>query len=447
MNPAFRALPLILGVALLGAACSNPTVDPSSTFTVKGVAMTASMQAIPNADVRLFRYYDQLHLLQPSTEDLFRCATGDCSQNDVGLEFAVVKTAKTGMDGSFSIQVLGSEIAAKNGRTDEQGKVEVSNLVVLVLDPADTQKRTGVYSFSHLFDQTDKVWDSGAMALWKADATADVSTAASSGLVSLSWNKLPRSAGSMVKNLYEVDLGTNSARLFVRCREGVGTPGQAVVEGGCEESGGKLSVRVSAYSLYSYYSDGGSFTAYVAGDGVDFRYRTIVTVPVVLPDPRPTRETRGVEGAWAVSGTSEQALLGTAALDNNPSSRVTITPNAEAIYVKFSGPIRVTDAGLLNSVVKDATDACVIVEFATTAAVDVTAAKAVQWTTTGRFCGATGAPNEMAAVMSFDTTASDGQDGAWMRFRLADDANVAGSHSPVFQQIGEIAIYKKRGTM
>jgi hypothetical protein len=34
-----------------------------------------------------------------------------------------------------------------------------------------------------------------------------------------------------------------------------------------------------------------------------------------------------------------------------------------------------------------------------------------------------------------------------MRFRLADDANVAGSHSPVFQQIGEIAIYKKRGTM
>lgn len=447
MRNVVRSLPWFALVATLGTACSNPTVDPSSTFTVKGTALSASMAPLGNAEVRLFRYYDTLHLLEPSVNDLFRCSSGDCSFNDLGLEFAVVKGTQTGMDGSFQIQVTGADIAAKNGVTDAQGKVEVSNLVVLVVDPADPAHRAGIFTFSHLFDQTDKVWDSGPMALWNADAKADTASAGTSGLVTLSWNKLTHNANSTVKNLYELDVGTATTRWIVHCREGLGTAGHAIVDGGCDEQNGKLVVGISAYSLYSYYSDGGSFTGYVAGEGVDFRYRTTMVIPALLPDPRTNRESRGVAGIWAVSDMAQQDLLNTAAVDNNPSTRVTINPNATAIYVKFSGNVTVTDAGLLNSVVQNATDACVAVEFTTFDAADVAAAKQAQWITTGRFCGATGAPNEMAAVMSFDTSTFDGQNGTWMRFVVSDDANVVGTHSPVFQQIGEIAIYKKKGTM
>jgi hypothetical protein len=50
----------------------------------------------------------------------------------------------------------------------------------------------------------------------------------------------------------------------------------------------------------------------------------------------------------------------------------------------------------------------------------------------------------MAAVLSYDTTTSDGKLGAWMRYRIAKDANETAQASPVFQSVGEVAIYKKK---
>lgn len=438
--------PMTAALALLASACTNPTVNPDSTFTVKGTALNAAGQPLANADVRLVRFFDELKLLQPTIDDLFRCGSTDCSYPDIGLEIGMVRSVKTDATGAFSIEVKGSEIAAKGGITDAQGKVEVSNLVTVVFDPSDAMKRAGVLSFDHLFQQTDKEWGVGSLRLWDSAATADVANSALSGLVKFTWKKLDRDTSPNIKNLYRVDVGgANSARFIARCREG-----EVLIEGGCDtnpQDQTELFTTISAYSLYAYYSDNGDFDAYVTATGVDFRYRSKFVVPAPIPNPMNNREGVGIDGIWAVSSAGNQALKNTKADDGNTTTRETINGQAKEIYVHFSTAEYVTDAGLLNSVVKDAHTACVVVEFSTNGQTTIDGAKGLptsEWTATGKFCGSVGAPNEMAALMSFDTTSSDGRLGAWMRYRVIADANENPSATPFFQQVGEVAIYRKR---
>jgi hypothetical protein len=453
MSHRLHPLKLVAPVALaaLAAACGNPTIDPSSTFTVNGQALNADGAPLANAEVRVVRFYDRLKLLQPTVDDLFECQTADCAAArgyaELGLELGVVGRLRTAADGRFELKLTGAQIQAAGGITDAQGKVEGSNLVVVVVDPVDPKARAGVFSFDNTFTDTDPVWTVADLKLWKSDATADLASAATSGLVRLSWNKLPRRAGSTINNIYRVELGGDADRLVARCVEGVGTPGQAIVEGGCDEVGGKLTFAISAYSLYSFYSTRGAFTAYVTGDGSASRFRSGFVVPMTLPDPSARRDKVGFAGLWAVGDTFEQSLLATAAVDGNASTRVTISGRATAIYGKFQQLVAVTDAGLLNSIVKDAAGTCVSVEFTTNNATDLAAAKLLppgEWMTAGRFCGATGSPVEMAAVLGFDTSASDGRVGAWIRYRLFDDANVASIANPEIREIGEVAVFKKR---
>lgn len=451
-------LALVTAVAALGAACSNPTVDPASTFAISGKALKADGTALAGTQVKLVRYFDKLKLLRPTVDALFDCAQADCSNPNVALELGVVKTVDTGADGAFDFEVTGADIAAQSGITDEQGKVEVSNLVLVVVDPSDPAKKAGVYTFDKLFQQSDKSWGAGNLKLWDSAATADAGSALDTGLVRFSWKAPPVPMGSNVKNLYRVDAGgESSARLNVYCRDNVTVAGNdsKFTEGGCDTDGmGKLFFDVSLYALYVYYSDNGAFSGYVSADGVDFRYRSRFTVIVpTLPDPRPRRENVAVAGIWAVSsdtmGQGEQSLLGGAAVDGNRSTKADISPSAKAIYVLFNQAVYVSDAGLFNAVVSDAAGACVVVEFSSNGTTQLGTAKTLpssDWSVAGRFCGATAGPTEMTAVLGFDSSAtqSPGRIGQWLRFRLQDDANVEGTVSPTFSGIHEIGLFGRK---
>jgi len=441
---------MVLALALTGVACSNPTVDPNSTFTIHGKALAADGAPLANTDVKIVRYYDKLHLVVPTIDALFAC-TGSCNDDGLNLELAVVTTLKTGADGSFSGTVTGNDIKATNGITDAQGKVEVSSLLAVVLDPTDANRKAGVYSFEKLFEQADKDWSTGDMKLWNADAKADATNALTNGLVRFSWKAPPSTA---VDNFYRVEAkGSSSARLVVNCRDrGVGSK---VAEGGCDSDGaGSFFFDISLYALYNFYSDNGVFDAYVGAIGADFRYRAKLRIIVpVLPDPAPTRLPVAIGGIWAVSndtvsGQGEQNLVGGPAVDGNRATPASLTPNATSIYVLFNQAVFVSDAGLINAVVAEAKGACVNVEFSSDGTSEIGSVKmsGTTWETVGRFCGATASATEMTAILGFDSTAtaSPGRLGHWMRFKLIDDANVSGAVSPTFSAVGEIVVYGKK---
>jgi hypothetical protein len=449
MKRTIRAVTLVIATAALATACTNPTVDPSSTFSVNGTALSAEGQPLASADVKLVRFFDPDKLLEPTLDDLFACNGDDCDLSDLGLEIGVVKTAKTDAQGKFSFEVKGADIAARSGVTDEQGKVEVSNLVVVVFDPSDATKKAGVASFDHLFQQTDKDWGVGSLKLWDSAAEADVASSNTSGLVYFNWKKLTGDVSNTVKTLYRLDLGgQQSLTLVIRCREGM-----EVVEGGCASATdpAKLTTAVSAYSIYNFYSDGGTFSAYLTVSGVDFRYRSAFRALPPVQNPSANRDPVGLAGIWAVTDTMNQSLFFDPpgpAHDGNVRTRATIMlANARAIYVKFSALEFFSDAGLLNSLVEQAGSACVVVEFSGNGVESIDDAKrlgADQWEAGGKFCGSTGAKNEMAALLSYDTTNSRGKTGAWMRYRLIADANEDAGATPAFKEIGEVAIYKKK---
>ncbi len=436
MNRAHQIAPLALAVSMLAVACTNPTVDPASTFTARGVAQDASGQALANAEVRLVRYFHPGKLLRPSVDDLFECSSASCGYDEVDLEIGIVKTTQTDMSGRFEMSFLGEDIAAKGGITDMTGKVEGSNLVLVVIDPSDTAKQAGVFTQDFVFQQADKSWDPGNMRMWEAGADADVSAAVTAGLVNFSWNRIARPAGSTVSNVYRLDVRGGGNRLVLRCQEGVNT----IEAGGCTADGDKLQYSVSAFSIFAFYSDaGGAFSGYIQGDGVDLRYRSKFTVSGTIPDPSANRDPIGIEGIWAVTPTANQSLNGTRATDGDTKTREDINGQSTEIYVKLPAGSLVTDAGVLNALVKEASSACIVVEFNTTSFNDVDGAKAGQtgWSSKGKFCGGQGAKNEMSALVSFDTTASMGEVAAWMRFRVEG----AGAH---FQSVGELAVYKKK---
>lgn len=433
------ALAILAGV--ISPAC-NPTVDPEATFTAKGDVVDESGQPLAGAEVRLIKYSSDLNLFAPSVETLF--AENPSSDPDIGLHVDVVQVVRTDMSGHFEMVFLGKDIQAENGIMTSDGRVEVATTVVVVRDPRDTMKQAGVYSYAHVYQDSDRIWEQPArMDLWSSDATADTSRAAESGLVALSWKRLERMRTSGVRNAYRVDIfGTNTPRLIIRCNEGT------LAEGGCEPDPSdttRLTRSVSAFSIYSYYSDAnGMFHAYVQASGADFRYVSGFTVTAPIPDVRDRRQPAGIEGVWAVGTGADQALLGTAATDNNPSTRVEITNGADAIYVKL--PLsEITDAGLLNALIDDAAEGCVVLELSVDVFSDIASAKASRadaWRSKGKFCGETGAKGEVSALAGFSTSSQEAVSAAWMRLRLEPDGGMGSGLA--FRAIGEVAVYKRK---
>lgn len=433
---------LLLSALSLATACGNPAVDPDATFTAKGTVQNELGQPLNGAEVRLIKYSSDLQLLAPTVDELF--SDSPRGDNEVGLDVSVVKTITTGADGTFSMTFTGADIAAPGGYTTGEGLVEVATVVLVVRDPADPLKRAGVYTYPKLFMQSDKEWGAGTMKLLASEAIADTSIANINGLVKLSWKKIPQGS-SMVRNTYRVTIGApdnTSPRLIIRCNEG-----NDVVDGQCTqdpENPAKVSRFISAYSLYRYYSSGGMFAAYLEANSPDYRFVSKFAVPAPVPNNTGDRTDVGIEGLWAVSTSADQPLLNTPATDGNPDTRVAITiPNATAIYAKLT-PALVSDAGVLNTVLRNAENGCVILEFSVTAFPDLAGAKgssAAMWVKKGKFCGENGAKDEISALAGFDTTGSDGVVAAWMRVRA--EADGAGSN-PYFQAIGEVAVLKKR---
>lgn len=432
----------MVAVALAGlaTACGNPAVDPDATFTAKGEVVDAAGQPLANAEVRLVKYWSAANLLAPVTEDLF--AETPRGEPDLGLGVAVVQSVRTDASGKYEMTFQGRDIASPNGYTTAEGLVEVATAVVVVRDPADDSKQSGVYTYPKLYMQADKIWDAGKLNLWNAEAVADVSDALVSGQIELKWKKIERGS-SMVKNVYRVWIQgerQNTARLVIGCNQG------AEVMGGCAEDpqdGTKLVRHVSAYSVGAFYSDNdGRFAAYLQGNSPDYRYVARFRVEAPVPNIRDTRDPVAIEEVWAVGSLTDQRLSG-AAIDGDPKTREAITNNATAIYAKLSLGL-ITDAGLLNSLVKEANKGCLVLEFSVSAFSSIGDAKgsrADQWETKGRFCGENGGRDEMSALASFDTTSSDGVVAAWMRIRAVPDGMAAGMQ---FESVGEVAVFRKK---
>lgn len=446
MKPIRKLAPLVVGLSVMSVACTNETLDPASTFSVEGKALTADGQAISGAEIRLIRYFHRTKLFVPSVDQMFDCTAADCDIDDFDLELGLVRKTTSDMDGRFEIEVLGEDIIAKTGITDTTGKKEGSNLVVIVVDPDDPDKDAGVFSYATTFSQGDKLWGAGNMKMWDSDAKADVSTSATTGRVGLSWKKIVRPANSTVSQRYRVEIRGQGRRLILRCDENVtgNSADETRALGGCVSAGDRLETTVSAFTVWTYYADNGMFTAYVRGDGVDFRYREKLTVTAPLPDPTMGRDPVLAQGIWAVAGVDEQELTNSKATDGDITTRESIRNQATQIYVKLA-PGDVTDAGLLNSLVSDGYKACVTIEFhgSTFPTLADARAAAMDWVQKGKFCGGGGADNETSALVSFDTTMSDGERAGWMRFVAVPDGGLSAS-TPHFQAIGEVAVFKKK---
>lgn len=430
-------LPLLTLVGL-SAACGNPAIDPNQTYTATGQVLDASGQPIQGAEVELLKYWSNSRRLEPSIERLF---SEDPTRNPpASLGIEVVETVRTDMDGRYTISVLGERLAQPGGYRTGEGLVEVATSVVVVKDPNDASGRTGVATYPFEYMRAAFRWDAGALQLWDSGAEADVSSAARDGLVRLRWRKIDR-AGSSVRNTYRLWVGNDAGRaLVLGCSEG------AAVQGGCAEDPQdpqKLVRSISAYSLRNFYSNpDGSFQAFVIARGAQYRFASRFFVQPI-PDLTDTRDAIPTEGVWAVGTGPDELLTGTAALDGDPATRAEITNGATAIYVKLPLSV-VTDAGVLNALVSDAAEGCLVLEFSDTVFSDIDAAKASSdgaWTAAGKFCGETGGPDEVSALAGFDTTASEGKAAGWMRVRAEADGMGA---QPRFQAVGEVALFQAR---
>lgn len=430
---------------LLASACSNPTVDPAAVFAVEGKVTDADGQPLQGAEVRLIKYYSDLNVFHPSAEILFSDAK---DYKDDVITIQEVHKATTDADGRYEIEATGAELANPDGVMTAMGFVEVANTIVVVRDPSDTRGEAGVYTYKFVFQQATKIINNGTLDLWKAEAQADTGSALTTGQIEFKWNKLANpTSNSEVSNIYRMTISgeaTPTSTMIVRCNDSV----SGDVQGGCDEhptETGKLRRTVSAFSVAAFYSDpNGAFVAYIEGNGANNRYRAKFQVTAPVVNILDTRDQVDIDGIWAVGVGADQSLKGTAADDGDPATRETINNSATAIYVKLASPVPVTDGGILNTLLQDAAKSCVIVEFTVDSYTDIAAAKqnadSSSWTRKGKFCGENGARNEISALASFDTTASDGVTAAWMRLKAEPDGSGA---NPAFRAVGEVGVYRK----
>ena len=425
----------------LATACGNPAIDPNAIYQAQGKALDAEGQPMVGAKVRMLKYWSDSRLLAPTTEQIFM----DTPSGDEGLGFHIelVKEVETDMSGSFTFEVQGSEIAAEGGYTTAGGLVEGASIIIVVRDATDALRRSGTYTHKQVFTRNNAGILIGDLPQWKSGAVADLSQAATTGLVKLSWATVVRTnPNSELKNQYRLSVegeSGNTPRLIIRCREGT------VVEGGCSRDpmdNDKLVRYLSAFSLAAFYADAnGRIAAFVQADADRYRHVARFEVAEPLPDLTTERDPVGLDGLWAVGMGGEQNLLGTRADDGDPKTRepIDVAGGADEIYAKLV-PARVTDAGLLNSLVANASDACLVLEFSVTdytTLADAKASASANWEAKGKFCGENGARNEMSALVSFDTTGSDAVVAAWMRLRAVKD----GVGTPAIDAVGEVAVY------
>ena len=432
-------LPLLAFTAGLAMACTNPTIDPESTFYAEGRAVTADGDPLVGAEVKVVRYFHPAKLLRPDVDDLFDCDAVDCGYPGLDLEVGLVSKTTTDMEGRFSMDFKGADIAGQSGVMDDMGLVEGSNVVIVVKDPNDMLGNAGVFTNDYTYQQTDKTWDPGELNLWNANAVADVSNAGMSGNVNFAWNRSTAAGTASVDTTYRVEVRGGGSRLVQRCFDGENS-----TLGGCNEEAmsDRLSLDVSAFSLYTFYSDMGNFAAYVQGNGREMNWRTAFTVQGVFENPAMNREPIMTSGVWAITESGAEAIDGSAATDGLPSTRLSLMSPAQAVYVELPLGSLVTDAGLLNSVVSNSYSACIVLEFSSRAYDSVGSAQMSgdgDWVQEGRFCGGNGGSDEVSALVSFDTSASMGQVASWMRFRVENTQ--MSMVAPLITDIGEVAVY------
>jgi hypothetical protein len=408
-------------------ACDNPTVDPAADVTAWGEVMDTFDRPLSGAEVRLVKYWSDTNARRPTAEQVFADDPGRAA--DEGLQLELVATTRASRRGRFEFRLSGSDIAQPGGRVDERGRVEVADTVIAVRDPADPLGRSGAYTYGHTYQQTDLDWDAGRLRLWDADGRVEVAGPD----VELSWRAVePRERGEDDAYRVVIEPPSGGRRLVLGC--------SARSDGRCTRSSDIVRLRVSAATLDRYYtSPGGDFSAWVQADGRD--HRAVAELRGGRIDSDPGREPAVFEGVWAAGDAGEEDLLGSAAVDGDPTTRARVSGRVTEVYVKLR-PTVITDAGLLGAYLSGAADGCVEVEFTGTSYADVITARTsadIDWQPRGRFCGENGGPGEVSALVSF--AGEGGVTFAWMRLR-AVPFDRAGTQ-PVFREIGEVAVFTR----
>lgn len=413
----------------LAAACTNPTIDPDAPISVVGTALDEVGDPLVDAEVQLVKYWSESNERQPLPERLLDGRPGSASDGDLRVE--LVRRGYTDRRGDFYFELYGEDVAQPGGYVDGRGRQEVADTVIVVRDPFDPYGRSGVLSYEHTFQQSDRSWTTGILQLWFAAAEVEADVG---GELVFSWDASLSVRDARAYRLI-VESPNGQRRLVLGCGAGAEA---------CVRVGGRVERRVPAFTVDSYYRDrSGELRAWVQADLRD--YRAVAAVDVLDDGVEPggiSGPNDLVEGVWAASDVGEQDLSFGAALDGDPATRAYVDAGATEIYVKLR-PAVITDAGVLGALLSRAADGCVELEFTGTQHRDVVEARLSSdrdWQPRGRFCGENGGPGEVSAVVSF--AASGGVTFAWMRLR-ARPGLVSGV-TPVFREIGEVAVFSRR---
>src|SRR5687768_5017773 len=134
---------LLLGIAV-APACTNPTIDPNATLTAAGSVVDETGAPLASAEVRLVKYWSTLNALRPSVETLF----SEDPSGDSVLGVDLVSSVQTNGEGEFEFVFKGRDIQKPGGFTDDLGNVEVADAVLVVRDPLDESKLSGVFTYN-----------------------------------------------------------------------------------------------------------------------------------------------------------------------------------------------------------------------------------------------------------------------------------------------------------
>lgn len=412
--------------------CENPsTIDPDLVLTATGEAQDIFGQPLVGAEVRVIKYWSDANSRAPTPEEVFADDLSTIEED--GLGAALVSQTFVEPDGLFFMEFTGADVARPEGFMDSRGRREVADTVLLVRDPDDPIGRTGVFTYEYTFEEAEPIWDTGLLQLWDADAS--VRRTLSEDLL-FTWRAVETS-GRSVDDAYRlvIEPPLGGRRLVLNCSEATGS------NGGCLRSGERVELEVSSTTIDQYFAGPeGGFFAWIQADGLD--YRSLVEVLDGVDGGSPVRDPVLLEGVWAAGDSGEESLLGTAALDGDPTTRARLSGRVTEIYVKLL-PTVITDAGILGALLSGAANGCVEVEFTGTVYPGVIEARTssdIDWQPRGRFCGENGGPGEVSALVSFGS--GGGVTFAWMRLRavpFGPEGTV-----PVFREIGEVAVFTQR---
>lgn len=482
LRGATRAL-VVLGIALGSSACFEWEYGSRSQVHAVGEVRDYDGRTITGVEVRLIKHWplEGDGLVEPPPEVLFAEEPTAPDGAPYGVELVAV--ARTDEDGWFDMLLDGSAIADPRFEPDFYGRIVTARTIVVVRAPASAPEIAGAWSYSFRFGGW-YTHHCELLTLARTDAKMSTARLDEQGMVDVTFarGRIPNDIRVRSSNfVHQVGLAMsdNSAQpFFSRCEESQGTLS------GCDadpENANRLRIEIPAERLSEWFSSAtGELQPTLASAGPLHRSFASVARPAdptlggTLPTPttptpgnpsdpnnpgNPTNPTDPgdgnpgngnpgngnpgngnpgngnpgtptmpaplpLKGVWAVGDTVRIDLAGTPAVDGDPLTRYDLDSSqgiADSLYVQL-GDVNLTEAGILNTVVAMADLGCMVVQTSPSVYRSLEGAiDGLDWTGNARFCGSTGARDEVSALQRFATSSINGKRAGWLRILPVGD--------------------------